>query len=159
MIILYEQEVLRCFKKLTKYETNQTVPMSFCAIIKDAEVYSLYKNEITSQSQNELIAPMSPDDLLYNNLNKVKQKFFIFKNDMIKRQLNESDSLFAVQKMDFQSKIRDLSLSFDYLNVPIVNVNNKFDLFDPAIQFSFQRVLPSTGSHLVSLVPLTTIFT
>ncbi|RNA18149.1 ankyrin repeat domain-containing 12-like [Brachionus plicatilis] len=159
LIILYEQEVLRCFTKQSRFETNQTIPLSFCAIIKDAEVYSLYKNELATERLNQLMTPVSPDDILYTNLNKVKQKFLIFKNDMIKRQLNESDSLFAVQKMDFQSKIRELSLSSENLNVPIVNVNNKFYLFDPALQFSFQRVLPSTGSHLVSLVPLTTMFT
>lgn len=151
--------MLRCLKKQSQCELNRAVPISFCAIINDAEVYSLYKNEVASERQNQLMTPVTPDDILYNNLSKVKQKFYTFKNDMIKRQLNESDSLFAVQKMDFQSKIRDLSLSFEYLNVPIVNVNNKFDLFDPSSQFSFQRVLPSTGSHLVSLVPLTTMYT
>ena len=72
------------------------------------------------------------------------------KDDLIKRQLNESDSLHAVQKMNFQSKIRELSNKVKFpttnihllnsansnictlvQNVPIVHVNNKFfDNFD-----------------------------
>jgi hypothetical protein len=73
-----------------------------------------------------------------------------FKDDLIKRQLNESDSLHAVQKMNFQSKIREISNKIKFSstnvhfsnaansniftliqNVPIVHVNNKFfDSFD-----------------------------
>mgnify|MGYP003385621254 CR=1 FL=1 len=73
---------------------------------------------------------------------------------MIKRQLHESDSLLAIQKMDFQSKVQELILKHklaatnnsslivsasqlstfqfqlkDY-HVPIVSVNSKLDLFD-----------------------------
>lgn len=143
---------------------NQTVPLSFCTIIKDSEVYSLYKNQTALDTQRpQLAEPSSQDDLVLNRLNEVKQKFLVFKNDMIKRQLNESDSLYAVQKMDFLSKIRDLSISSDCMNVPIVNVNSKFELFDAATIFSSQlqqqqqqqqRLIPSNGSHLVSMVSL-----
>ena len=155
---MYEQEILRCFNKQSQ-DINQTVPLSFCAIIKDAEVYSLYKNEQALDSQRPQLAEQSSrDDLVLNRLNEIKQKFLVFKNDMIKRQLNESDSLYAVQKMDFQSNIRDLALSSDCLNVPIVNVNSKFELFDAATLFSShlqqQRLLPSNGNHLVSMVSL-----
>ena len=85
---------------------------------------------------------------------------FLFKDDLIKRQLNESDSLFAVQKMDFQSKLREIKemsksktnaqnansvtnsnannqvysmlqhFTPSELHVPIVRVNNKFDLIE-----------------------------
>lgn len=72
---------------------------------------------------------------------------------MIKRQLHESDSLQAIQKMDFKSKVRELTFKQklamtnnknsngsitsqpfqfhlnDY-HVPIVSVNSKLDLFD-----------------------------
>lgn len=140
LIILYEQEILRCFNKPSRDELNQTVPLSFCAIIKDAEVYSLYKNEqgLDTQRPSQLAEPLCQDDFILCRLNEIKQKFLLFKNDMIKRQLNESDSLYAVQKMDFQSKIRDISVPSDYLNVPIVNVNNKFELFDVASIFNSQ---------------------
>ena len=75
---------------------------------------------------------------------------------MIKRQLNESDSLHAVQKMNFQSKIREVSNKIKFTstnsqflnlsnsnvctilqNVPIVHVNNKFfDTFDCQINLN-----------------------
>ncbi len=98
-------------------------------------------------------------------------------DDCIKRQLNESDSLHAVQKMDFEAKLRELSNKYknamtssasatsahspssnmaavslaaynvichfkqNDLHVPIVHVNNKFDLLDAA-----QHQFISTGS-------------
>lgn len=95
------------------------------------------------------------------------------KDDLIKRQLNESDSLHAVQKMDFQSKLREISnkyklpsnsstsssqsthsngilaLSHIQLNdqhVPIVHVNNKFDIFDAALNAVSDSMLTNSST-------------
>ena len=45
LVILYEQEVLRCFNRLSRNELNQSVPFSFCTMIKDDEVYSEFKQQ------------------------------------------------------------------------------------------------------------------
>lgn len=43
LIILYEQEILRCFNKSAREAVNQTVPFSFCSMIKDDEIYSQFR--------------------------------------------------------------------------------------------------------------------
>ena len=72
---------------------------------------------------------------LKQNLSDLEQKFQRLKDDLIKRQLHESDSLHAVQLMDWQSKLKQVNnsnklivLNSDDLHVPIVTVNSKFEL-------------------------------
>lgn len=93
---------------------------------------------------------------------------------MIKRQLHESDSLQAIQKMDFQSRLRELTFKqkqhlanaatsgstaassqlaafqFNDAHVPIVAVNAKLDLFDSFVLSHHQTPLikPSSSSQL-----------
>lgn len=43
LLILYEQEVLRCFNKAAREVKNQTIPFSFCSMIKDDEIYSQFR--------------------------------------------------------------------------------------------------------------------
>jgi len=43
LIILYEQEVLRCFNKAARAVANQEIPFSFCSMIKDDEIYSMFR--------------------------------------------------------------------------------------------------------------------
>ena len=67
-------------------------------------------------------------------LTEVNLKFQRIKDDLIKRQLNECDSLYAVQRMDWQSKLREISNAKVLLNnlneiyVPMVDVNSKLEL-------------------------------
>ena len=49
----------------------------------------------------------SLEEKLNQALNDLEAKFNKIREDMAKRQLNESDSLNAVQKMDFQSKLKE----------------------------------------------------
>lgn len=202
--ILYEQEILRSFNKSARDAVNQTVPFSFCSMIKDDEIYSVFrisdtlnysvtsaptkmnlselnintsinienrvKPEVENNDTNLQCEEPSTQDLFLQKLSELRNKFQKLKDDCIKRQLNESDSLHAVQKMDFQSKIRELSNKYknavtngtasinsnpnsplsvtnltavslnaynivsnfqqNDLHVPIVHVNNKFELLD-----------------------------
>ncbi len=142
MLILYEHEVLRSFNQSCRDRKN--LPLSFCTIIKDGEIYSL--SHLTSQLQQQQqqqqqqdqlqqnIDNSSNDDLitLKQNLCDLEQKFQKLKDDLIKRQLHESDSLHAVQLMDWQSKLKQvnkiLNINSDDVHVPIVTVNSKFEL-------------------------------
>ena len=40
LLILYEQEILRCYNRAAREAINQSVPLSYCSIIKDEEIYS-----------------------------------------------------------------------------------------------------------------------
>ncbi len=153
LVILYEQEMLRCFNRFSHQKTEQ---LSFCTIIKDDEVYSDYKPTQRIVPQNNQEQQTASTNLNSNeeyklsiNLNEIRSKFEKLKDDLVKRQLNESDSLYAVQKMDFQSKLRELNnrnkvngvaqnqqqqflqqIAQNDSHVPIVHVNSKFELID-----------------------------
>jgi hypothetical protein len=182
LVILYEQEILRCFLLSSREKIDQTIPFSFCSIIKDDEIYSQFKNNndpisttsplanvtqeninsVPNQDSSSLIhishgEPLNSEEKLVKYLSDLRFKFQKLKDDLIKRQLHESDSLYAVQKMDFESIVRDLTnkykiipgvttntvngniltkLSFFKQNethVPIVHVNSKFELFENVI--------------------------
>jgi uncharacterized protein (DUF342 family) len=143
MLIMYEHEVLRSFNQTCK--DGKSSQLSFCTIIKDDEIYSL--NHLTSQtaSSNSAAEQQQDEDEssatkevltnLKQNLNDLEQKFQKLKDDLIKRQLHEADSLHAVQLMDWQSKLKkvnnnkiNLNLHSDPVYVPIVIVNSKFEL-------------------------------
>jgi hypothetical protein len=170
---------MRCYYSYSNDTAQQKLPFSFCSIIKDDEIYSQFRHnndpistvsplasttlthaqENNTQNSNNLdinttniTEPkviMSIEEKLFKSLNELKSKFQKLKDDLIKRQLHESDSLHAVQKMDFESILRDIinkykiitngvknptnRLSMFKLNdihVPIVHVNNKFELFE-----------------------------
>ena len=135
--IMQEHETLRCYNRFVREASNQNMPFSFCTMIKDEEVYSLYRNIPTEQQLQAILmgtasdpptqpseqdpnptAPSGPapapappppppqvnmEEKLTQALNDLDAKFNKLREDMAKRQLNDSDSLNAVQKMDFQS--------------------------------------------------------
>jgi hypothetical protein len=94
---LYEQEILRCFNNVSREIANQTIPLSFCTIIKDDEVYSQYKPpnepELTtpitnaiSQSHDDCVLvktvptqSQSSEEKFLNNLSNLKAKFYKLK--------------------------------------------------------------------------------
>ncbi len=101
LVILYEQELLRCFNRLSRHELNQSVSFSFCTIIKDDEVYSEFKqqqaqaaantaattnNEATLDGVNTneekpavITQPPTSKDKFLASINEVKAKFDKFK--------------------------------------------------------------------------------
>lgn len=122
--------------------------------------------------------------------------FLCIKDDCIKRQLNESDSLHAVQKMDFQSKIKELTNKYKNaattgssssatnstqtspasvshlaavslnayniliqfqqkdIHVPIVHVNNKFDLLDAQQNNFIDKNSSTTTTSTTTVIPV-----
>ena len=137
ILIMYEHEVLRSFNQTCK--DRKSTQLSFCTIIKDDEIYSLnHLNSSNPANEQSNIDEESTKDVLNGlkqNLNDLEQKFQKLKDDLIKRQLHESDSLHAVQLMDWQSKLKkvnnnkiNLNLHSDTVYVPIVIVNSKFEL-------------------------------
>jgi hypothetical protein len=106
--------------------------------MKDEEVYSFYS--LTNSTNNDEPNQNETCTAVNESLFRLEEKFLKLKDDLIKRQLNESDSLYAVQKMDWQSKIKHLAnlklvnMKYDDSHVPIVVVNNKLKL-TPSLSF------------------------
>jgi hypothetical protein len=72
-------------------------------------------------------------------------KKFAAKDDLVKRQLNESDSLYAVQKMDFQTRLRELKelnkagAKASSLNGPLAHQPPMNNTFTSAQMLHFQQ--------------------
>lgn len=155
LVILYEQEILRCFNNKQQTSTNQTVPFSFCSIVKDDEVYSSYGRfsdpiQIISNSEQQQDDCID-DDKFLQLLENLKYKFQKLKDDMVKRQLNESDSLNAVQKMDFQSFIRELLNKYK-INAKNVTANNASTV--SASLAAYTLITQFQQTNMASCVPI-----
>ncbi len=130
---MYEQEILRCYNKHQRELNSLSTPFSFSNIIKDQEVYSFYTYG-NNANPSEQGGQSDNDGSITGVHIRLEEKFLKLKDDLIKRQLNESDSLYAVQRMDWQSKIKHLanvklvSMKYDDSHVPIVIVDNKLKL-------------------------------
>jgi hypothetical protein len=94
LIILYEQEILRCFNNRCGSQAssaNQSVPYSFCSIVKDDEVYSAFgrlneqivgaSSDQQQQNQNDecvilrLDSQNTEEEKFLQNLENLKTKF------------------------------------------------------------------------------------
>lgn len=185
----YEQEILRVHGRAALAVSNQTVPYSFCSIIKDDEIYNMIeqeneetavdasegmgkaeaesrpssgssggkgneysKNTYTSSSTTsaDITAltggPSAPGSrsryngrLFLSWIQDVTDKWEKIKTDTILRQRRESESLLAIQKLDWEWKMKELLLCdfkttplIDRKLIPSVDVCDDFDLLSQA---------------------------
>ena len=89
-------------------------------------------------------------------LRALKTKFEKLKEDMIRRQLNESDSLYAVQKMHYESSVRALASSHHHhpLNHVMRHFNTQQTSKPHQVQQQQQQLQqqPQAQSHHVPIV-------
>jgi hypothetical protein len=160
LIILYEQEIMRCFNNNNR-SGSLLYPYSFCSIIRDDEVYSsfsrineqLIPSSLSSSGEQQsedcaITTTPSAENKFLQNLENLKTKFQKLKEDIIKRQLNESDSLHAVQKMDFQACIRELLNKYKTVKPTVNSTSSTASLFNYNLISQFQQ----TG--LANCVPI-----
>lgn len=172
LCLSYEQEILRVHGRAALAVANQTVPYSFCSIIKDDEIYNMIEQEnedITAEapfpmSKSEASAETRPassgassksndyskstytnssttsTDLTaltggpsapgsrsrYNGrlflswIQDVTEKWEKIKMDTILRHRRESESLLAIQKLDWEWKMKELLLC-DFKTTPLID--------------------------------------
>uniref|UniRef100_A0A8D8VD29 Ankyrin repeat domain-containing protein 11 n=1 Tax=Cacopsylla melanoneura TaxID=428564 RepID=A0A8D8VD29_9HEMI len=111
-----EQEILRVHCHAARELANQPLPYSACTILKDEEVYNLIGPDTDDKDSIEHKKDKRTDRYRYNGrlfikwLRDIDDKWDKIKKRMIIRQTNEAESLHAVQKMDWEWKVRELSL-------------------------------------------------
>lgn len=155
LVLSAEQEILRVHGRAARAIQNQAVPLSACSILRDEEIYNVLKPE---QEQNAsfffTICVKSPESIpdkkddkdknvrsRYNGrlflswLQDVEDKWEKTKEKMLLRQHNEAESLHAVQKLDWEWKLKELGLCevkatpvIDDICVPSVHVSDEFDV-------------------------------
>lgn len=152
LVLAVEQEILRVHGRAARALANQSLPFSVCSMLKDEEVYNVITPE---QEQKDLNARSRYNGRLFlswlqdvdDKWEKIKVRFMIllknldfiyflfYQEAMLLRHHNEAESLHAVQRMDWEWKLKELSLcewkskpEIDEILVPQVHVSDDFDL-------------------------------
>ncbi|KAJ3636235.1 hypothetical protein MTP99_009069 [Tenebrio molitor] len=133
LVLSVEQEILRVHGRAARALANQSLPFSVCTILRDEEVYNLITPEQEEKDRNA--RSRYNGRLFLSWLQDVDDKWEKIKEHMLLRHHNEAESLHAVQKMDWEWKMKEMSLcdkkstpSIDEHHVPMVHVSDDFDL-------------------------------
>ncbi|UYV80211.1 ANKRD12 [Cordylochernes scorpioides] len=134
-----EQEILRVHARAARAAVNQSVPLSVCSVIKDMEIYNVLEPPKSEPS----VAPEASRSryngrLFLSWLQDVTDKWDKIKEAMQLRQQNEAESLQAVQKLDWEWKLKEHGLCepktnpvIEDFHVPMVIVSTDFELLPP----------------------------
>ncbi|CAH1118962.1 unnamed protein product [Phaedon cochleariae] len=133
LVLSVEQEILRVHGRAARALANQSLPFSVCTILRDEEVYNLITPEQEEKDRNA--RSRYNGRLFLSWLQDVDDKWEKIKEGMLLRHHNEAESLHAVQKMDWEWKMKELSLcdrkitpKIEEAHVPMVHVSDDFDL-------------------------------
>ncbi|XP_071446913.1 ankyrin repeat domain-containing protein 11 isoform X2 [Hetaerina americana] len=133
LVLSVEQEILRVHGRAARALANQALPFSACTILKDEEVYNVITPEQEEKDRNA--RSRYNGRLFLSWLQDVDDKWEKIKEAMLLRHHNEAASLHAVQKMDWEWKLKELGLCeaktkpvIEDHHVPMVHVSDDFDL-------------------------------
>ncbi|KAL5021869.1 hypothetical protein ScPMuIL_001024 [Solemya velum] len=137
LVLSVEQEIVREHGRAARAMVNQNHPHSICTILKDEEIYNLIDPEQADEKDKNVRSRYNGRQFL-SWLHDVQDKFEKIKESLILRHHHEAESLYAVQKMDWEWRMKDFGLCdhkatpvIDELHVPMVQVNDEFDLLPP----------------------------
>ncbi|XP_046473793.1 ankyrin repeat domain-containing protein 12 isoform X1 [Neodiprion pinetum] len=133
LVLSVEQEILRVHGRAARALANQSLPFSVCTILKDEEVYNVITPEQEEKDRNA--RSRYNGRLFLSWLQDVDDKWEKIKEAMLLRHHNEAESLHAVQRMDWEWKMKEVGLcdfkarpQIEDLHVPMVHVSDDFDL-------------------------------
>merc|ERR1711884_295960 len=144
LVLAVEQEILRVHGRAARALANQTVPYSVCTILRDEDIYN--PSELSAKASNPASASTSVNGskdgrsryngrLFISWLQDVDDKWEKIKEQMVLRHHNEAESLNAVQKMDWEWKVSEITgvsgegvIKVDDLHIPMVHVSDESDL-------------------------------
>jgi len=134
LVLAKEQEILRVHGRAARALANQSLPYSVCTILRDEEIYTLIDPQ--QEEKNRDIRSRYNGRLFLSWLQDVDDKWEKIKEQMVLRHHNEAESLNAVQKMDWEWKVNEITggtgaegvLKVDDLHIPMVHVSDESDL-------------------------------
>ena len=128
-----EQEIIRVHGRRARALANQGTPLSFCAILRDENIFTPIEAE--QEEKEKTIRSRYNGRQFLSWLQDVDDKFEKIKEDLLLRHHHEAESLYAVQKLEWEWKMKDVGLAdhknpavIDDVHVPMVAVNDDFDL-------------------------------
>ncbi|XP_002731369.1 ankyrin repeat domain-containing protein 12-like, partial [Saccoglossus kowalevskii] len=133
LVLSAEQEIMRVHGNAARASANQSTPYSVCSILRDQEIYNM--PDLQGEEDAKNIRTRFNGRQFFSWLRDVDDKYAKLKEELIQRQEHEIASLYAVQKMEWECKLKDLRL-YDGKNpplvskdhVPIVEIKKEFDL-------------------------------
>jgi len=134
LVLAVEQEILRVHGRAARALANQSLPYSVCTILRDEEIYTPIDPQ--QEEKNRDIRSRYNGRLFLSWLQDVDDKWEKIKEQMVLRHHNEAESLNAVQKMDWEWKVNEITggtgdgvpTQMDDLHIPMINVSDDFDL-------------------------------
>merc|ERR1712210_258151 len=134
LVLSVEQEILRVHGRAARALANQPLPYSVCTFMRDENVYTPI--DPCQEEKNRDIRSRYNGRLFLSWLQDVDDKWEKIKEQMVLRHHNEAESLNAVQKMDWEWKVNEITggtgaegvLKVDDLHIPMVNVSDEFDV-------------------------------
>ncbi|KAK3086512.1 hypothetical protein FSP39_019448 [Pinctada imbricata] len=133
LVLSKEQELVREHGKAARAQVNQAVPFSVCIVLRDEEIYNT--NEIDQEEKEKNVRTRYNGRQFLSWLKDLDDKYEKIKDNLLLRHHQEAETLFAVQKLDWEWKMKDLGLCdhnttpvIDDLHVPMVPVSDEFDL-------------------------------
>ncbi|XP_034232655.1 ankyrin repeat domain-containing protein 11 isoform X2 [Thrips palmi] len=125
LVLSVEQEILRVHGRAARALANQALPFSACSILKDEEVYNVITPEQEEKDRNA--RSRYNGRLFLSWLQDVDDKWEKIKESMLLRHHNEAESLHAVQRMDWDWKVKEMG-PCEECPPPMVHVSDDFDL-------------------------------
>lgn len=126
LVLSVEQEILRVHGLAARSAVNQLEPFSFCAFMKDQEVYSIPTPEQEEKEKNS--HPRYNGRLFLSWLQDVDDKWEKIKEDTLNRHKLELVSLQARQRLEWALKFTDFGLPCEDFppripdsHVPLIN--------------------------------------
>merc|ERR1711935_527249 len=107
LVLAKEQEILRVHGRAARALANQSLPYSVCTILRDEEIYTLIDPQ--QEEKNRDIRSRYNGRLFLSWLQDVDDKWEKIKEQMVLRHHNEAESLNAVQKMDWEWKVNEIT--------------------------------------------------
>ncbi|XP_074644585.1 uncharacterized protein LOC141901320 isoform X2 [Tubulanus polymorphus] len=133
LMLAIEQEILRVHGRAARAIANQTSPFSVCTVLRDEEIYNSIDLEQEEKDKNTRTRYNGRQFLSW--LQDVDDKYEKIKEALLLRHHHEAESLYAVQKMEWEWKLWETGIcdsktrpNIDDVCVPMVHVNDDFDL-------------------------------
>ncbi|KAL4235180.1 ankyrin repeat [Mactra antiquata] len=135
LILSIEQEILRVHGRAACALANQGTPLSVCAILRDEEIYNFTEDQVRLEEKDKKNRTRYNGRQFLSWLQDVDDKYEKIKELLILRQKQEADSLYAYQRLEWEWRMVELGLcernitpDIDELHVPLVHVQDNFDL-------------------------------
>ncbi|KAI8791226.1 ankyrin repeat domain-containing protein 12 isoform X1 [Biomphalaria glabrata] len=134
LMLSIEQEILREHGRAARAMANQTLPFSVCTILREEEIYNQQELEQVEDRDKNVRSRYNGRQFL-SWLQDVDDKYEKIKQLLLLRHHHEAESLYAVQKLDWEWKLKECGLCdhkntpvIDDLHVPMVTVRDEFEL-------------------------------